>query len=650
MDVIIDDVITTGAKARSEGPHVQINEEQSKLETGVTKASAFLISIANEISKKGFQTAAIKLLLPHSNGYVVRSDFLEQRLYGCPSVHCVKSFVAPRQYLRNPQFSSSGLQIFLVILASAAWGIVLGEARPKLASLALKDFEETSQLLPEELSPRSTGLKSYEVLLAELEEHLIRRFSISWLIPEPIPERTVAIVDYRPLFVLERWIRGGHALGCRVLIIGPHGSLFSEPQYAGLIDKFLPIDMTVDQGLPQRILGALQHAGHRIDGITATVDAYLEAVAKVSSELGLYNLPIESVIMAQDKYVTRVRFGNFTPLALLVDDVDDLRKQLATLTLPVAYPLIVKASRGWCSEGIFKVKTQDELFIAVSKVKTFQPGIKMIVESYVDGPEVDVNFLLWDGEIQFCEVVDDFPCSADSPNSGFLNTNFQETAMVSPSILVPSEQEMLKTEIHNFLLESGFRNGMFHVEARIQNSVMEYNNVDDVLDLRLKADPPTPDHAPRVFILEVNVRCPGFMLFDTVMYNYGVDYAAAQMLTALGDKMRFKILSRPFPSGAQASVATLLLPAPRGGLISDGASPFCEELRDRRPDLLEKNDSGAEVLRIQTLKFPGETIPDPQTGVLSFLASFNLAARHWARTEMLRRGQAIREEVKFDLK
>ena len=650
VDLILSDVITTTARLSTRNPQAQLIQGCLRIEIIKTRALAFLTSVINDVLKQGSHGVAIKLVLPVENGYVVRSDHLEQRLYGCPNAQLVEGFVAPREYLKRPNLSSASLESFSDILASAAGGIVLGDAKPKLASTALEDFSSTVASAAGKLSMTSAIGKSQYALLLELEKELLGRYSLPWLIPEPIPERTIAILGHRSLFMMERWIRGGHALGCKVLIFGPHGSWLEEPQYTGLVEQFLPIDMTADQNLAQRILDALQESGSKIDGITTTMDVYFDAAAQVSLELGLHTSPRESIAMAQDKYATRTRFGNSTPLTLLVTNIDDLRKQLGTLVLPITYPLIVKPSRGWCSEGVFKVTTESELFTAVSKLNTFQPGVRVIVETYVDGPEVDANFLLWDDEIHFFEVVDDFPCTADLPGSAFAVANFQELEMVYPSNLIPSEKEMLKTQIHSFLLDSGFRNGIYHVEARIQNSAMEYNTVDGVVDLRPKDHPPPPDEKPRIFILEVNVRCPGWMVIWATCYTYGVDYTAAQMLAALGDGTRFKILSQPFAFGAQANVESIFVPSPKGGTIPSGIKPFCEELRDRRPDLMRAEDKGVEAVKIQTMQFSGEKVADPSTGSLSFGASFNLATREVERTEMLRLGQEIRKEVRIDIR
>lgn len=301
VDLILSDVLTTAVDEPSEEPHLQLIQGHSKLEIAKSRASNFLTSIINDALKKGSHGAVIKPVLPVSDGYVVRSDYLEQRLYGCPNVQLVEGFVAPRQYLMRPKISSTGLQGFSDVLASAAGAIVLGDAKPKLASTALQDFSNIPASARGALSLTSPPEETKEVLLSRIEKELHGRYSVSWLIREPIPERTIAILGHRSLFIIERWIRGAHALGCKILIFGQHGSFFEEAQYAGLLDQFLPINMAIDQDLPQRIVDAVQKAGHKLDGITSAINVYFEAAAKVSLELSLHTSPIDSIAMAQDK-------------------------------------------------------------------------------------------------------------------------------------------------------------------------------------------------------------------------------------------------------------------------------------------------------------------------------------------------------------
>ena len=609
VDLLLSDVSTTVVDVPSEERQLLLIQGSLKHEITTTKTSAFLISVVHELVKKGSKDAAVKLVLPVRDGFVVRADFLQQRLYGCTNTQLIEGFVDPREHLSSPSLSSTGLENLSEILASAAGGIVVG----------------------------AKSGHSHESLLSELETELLGRLSLSWLIPQPIPERKIAILGHRSLFMMERWFTAARGMGIAVLVFGQHGSWLQEPQHSHLVEQFLPIDLSVDQDLPSRILGALHESGHIIDGITTTIDVYFDAAARVAKTLNLPTSPVESLAISTDKYATRKLFGHDFQVSL-VTGVEDLRKKMDASNESWTYPLIVKPSKGWSSEGVFKVTNEKELFVAVGKLASFSRGIKIVVEPYVDGPEVDANFLMWEGEILFFEVVDDFPCSADEEGSAE-SANFQELEMVYPSVLIESEKELLRTELHKFLLSLGFRSGIFHVEARIQNSAMEYNKVDGVTDLRLKPQPPLAK--PKLFMLEVNVRCPGWMVIWATAYTYGVDYTAVQMLCALGDGERAKVLSQPFLFGAQASCESVFIPTQRGGTLAGDA--ICEELAKRRPDLISN------CVHIQTMAQPGESVPDPSSGTLSFVAAFNVASKT-SRTEMLRVGQTIREEVRVDIR
>lgn len=609
MDLLLSDVSTTAVELPSEERQVLLIQGHLEHEIKSSKSSAFLISVVHEVVKKGSKEVALKLVLPVGDGFVVRADFLQQRLYGCPNTQFIDGFVAPREHLSKPSLSSTGLENFSEILASAAGGMVVGDesGRPQ------------------------------ESLLSELETELFGRLSLPWLIPQPIPPRKIAILGHRSLFMMERWFTAARGMGIAVLLIGQHGSWLEEPQHSHLLEQFLPIDMSVDQDLPSRILGALQKFSHVIDGITTTIDVYFDAAARVSKTLNLPTSPVESLAISVDKHATRMLFGHDAQV-LLITGVEDLRQRIEASNENLTYPLIVKPSKGWCSEGVFKVTNEKELFVAVQKLASFSKGIKIVVETYVDGPEVDANFLMWEGEILFFEVVDDFPCSADQEGSAE-SANFQELEMVYPSNLIESEKELLRTELHKFLLSSGFRSGIFHVEARIQNSAMEYNKVDGVTDLRLKLQRPLAK--PKLFMLEVNVRCPGWMVIWATAYTYGIDYTAVQMLCALGDGERAKVLSQPFSFGAQAWCESVFIPTKRGGTLAGDV--ICEELAKRRPDLMRS------VVHVQTMAQPGESVPDPSSGALSFVAAFNVASKT-SRAEMLRVGQMIREEVRVDIR
>jgi biotin carboxylase len=67
------------------------------------------------------------------------------------------------------------------------------------------------------------------------------------------------------------------------------------------------------------------------------------------------------------------------------------------------YPFIVKPCKGFLSEGVFKIHSPEELASAIGSVNLDRHGAEFVLEAYCDGPEVDINFVLSEGELLFCK-------------------------------------------------------------------------------------------------------------------------------------------------------------------------------------------------------------------------------------------------------
>ncbi|GBF62883.1 fumipyrrole biosynthesis protein C [Trichophyton mentagrophytes] len=215
------------------------------------------------------------------------------------------------------------------------------------------------------------------------------------------------------------------------------------------------------------------------------------------------------------------------------------------------YPLIVKPCRDGASRGVRKVNNYAGMRQAVQQLE--ESGFSkygILLETYIDGPEVDANFVLWEGEVLFCEISDELPCQADAMDAT-ISDNFAETIMLLPSRLDPKETQLIQSSLHQSLLKLGFRSGVFHVEARVRNSSMRYIQTDGILDLA-DAAPSTAEKAkPDVFLIEVNARPPGLQCVFATTYTYGVDFYGLQFLRAPEDRERFMALSRAFSCHAQ---------------------------------------------------------------------------------------------------
>ncbi|KAJ4336824.1 hypothetical protein N0V95_008504 [Ascochyta clinopodiicola] len=437
-----------------------------------------------------------------------------------------------------------------------------------------------------------------------LHKDLKNRLSFDWVVPNKPAAYRVALVAGRHLYDGERvtyraqgFLEAAKALGMAVTVLDESGHWLEGERYAHLRSDFIAVDVSTSQGLPQRIVETVR--GRDIDGIITFTDELLIDVAEAAEILGMPTEPAKAVWRTHHKQEMRRIVENTNVQAMALDGPGKLDDPATSKKLEaLRYPLIIKPAYGRASAGVRKVADNAEMHEAIRLLE--EEGLAedgIVIETFVDGPELDCNFVLRDGKILFFEATDDLPSAGDASDAT-VTDNFFETAMISNSGLPLEELEILRSSLHRSLLHLGLSWGVFHVEARIQDSSMRYQNTkgDVITDLVSKntiGDGTTVSgHQPSAFMVEANVRPPGIGGSWVTLYTYGVDFYALHLLRAVGDRERFDSLSHPFifsPSaggggGAQYWAAHCLIPVHRENIrVPDG---FFEKLYRIVPEVV----------------------------------------------------------------
>jgi biotin carboxylase len=470
-----------------------------------------------------------------------------------------------------------------------------------------------------------------------LDEELVRRLSLPWLSPTPLNRTRLAVIeggfnlDFR-----QNMLDNAFQLGIDLVILDKPGHWLASPDYSHLRQAFLPLDTTLDNDLPGRIVQAMKDCGLQFDGITSFSDLYLVAAGRAAEMLNLQTSPSASLAKVVNKHTCRQSLRG-QPEVFCCSSFDDLVHQTQKSQHTLSYPLIVKPALGWCSVGVARVDAEHQLESTIEYLIA-QHGQKVVVEPYVDGPEFDANFVLSDKKVLFCEVSDNSPCAGDTANAG-RNASFLETGIIFPSALDDAELVLAKGYLHQVLLDLGFSTGVFHVEARMVNSTKEYRAGEDgVLDLQRK-DHPVPK--PEVFLLEVNARSPGWIALSAAARCYGIDYYVMQLLFAVGASHRAEQLCHPFKGGSQHRCCeAIFLEASSGGVFD--SDDVVQKLLDQTSGL-----SGV-VLQHHMLLRRGAEVPDPKQGKFRWVAACLMAST--TRHQTLRFGVQLRKNIKYHIK
>jgi biotin carboxylase len=494
----------------------------------------------------------------------------------------------------------------------------------------------TSSVLAVIRSHSDDRLSGYDTCITEVDA----RMSFQWRVKDQPKERILAVVDghlnlksYLPFF------NSAAALGVKFLLLDSETHWITHASHKGLYHHYIPIDMTPDETFHERIASAVKSYGP-VDGICAIATYCLLPVAKAAAILGLPTAPAKSVASAINKYETRMLAGGAEPTAQ-VSSVTELDQILESKTFVPKYPLIVKPLSGTGSAHVFRADNSDELLKAVQWTCEGSKK-KALIEAYVDGPELDVNFVLLDGELLFFEIADDYPSPGDD---GTIDSDFWENTNVLPSTIPTQEYDIVRKSLHELLLKMGLKTGVFHLEARVQDSTMVYTEDSGIVDLRQKTTIPDPKTEPKCVLIEVNPRPPGMPCILSSAASYGVNMYDLHLLASLADHERYRSFSQPFdshtgiPNHARAWSQLVWLRADKSGICAsdDVCGEFLERLSPKDRTLITASMCFFER---------GQKIPPLKAGVVLFGAFFVVTSRT-NRHDVLRVANIIQRDFKI---
>lgn len=579
--------------------------------------SRFVLESLRRLGEPGARdnAIAIKFIFPDCSGFCVRSDFLARRLDGFNAVVLTQGFLKPRQEISCAALPSND-SLHPALLPQLLFNAV--------GAMIVKDIDA----------------------LGRTEAELDNRLSFPWISRSFPPLKRVAWVAGRyNMDHSKRIWEAASAVGIAVVIIDKEGHWLQDPQWDYIREGFISANLDPDQGFVDRLVSAVNSYGKPIHGIATVSNKRMVGVARACEKLGLPTSPSESFIIAADKFRSREIEPPSDMTSFRVNNVEDLKDRLSSREfLPIQYPVVVKPCIGWGSECIAKVHAENELIQAVEKASERHrtspiQRSDVMIESYVDGPEIDANVVLLDGNIVFFEVADDFPSLADESRNKW-DDPFQETSMVLPSKLPQDEIDVICSSLHQTLLRQGFKHGVFNCEGRVRYSHMRYTVQKGVEDLYENDQHEGEHKTPSFYLHEINARPPGYYGNVASNLTYGVDYYALDLLYAAGDMERYRSLAQPFTRGPQWWLVIAVIPEEKEGVMKTADS--CKEFLQRSGDLNEL------VPDYMTYRKGGSKLEGPNASHLDFIGYFSVVSRK-SREDSLQSAGRIRREFTYEL-
>lgn len=217
-------------------------------------------------------------------------------------------------------------------------------------------------------------------------------------------------------------------------------------------DSFEHVDLKDRDALAE--MAARHKGGRGLDGVFTAGTDFSISVAWVAEKLALPGIPFEVARRATDKCLMREAFsraGVASPDFVCWTGTGD---PAALLGPRLSFPLVVKPVDNMGARGVRRVETRGDLASACAEALRLSRSARVIVERYMEGPELSLDAIVWRGEITVCGIAD---------RHIFFPPNFVELGHTMPTSLdqgtVSGIVEVFKAGIKAIGIDNGAAKG-----------------------------------------------------------------------------------------------------------------------------------------------------------------------------------------------
>jgi len=179
-----------------------------------------------------------------------------------------------------------------------------------------------------------------------------------------------------------------------------------NPRAIGMKYADIPVVVST-RDIDGTVRAARSYATHRkIEGVITVGTDASRTVAAVANALGLPGNKFEDAEASTNKIKMRRRFQEFNVPSPNFRSVWTLQDAFQAATELGSWPLVMKPSDNMGARGVMRIDSKENIPEAFHRAKEASPSGELIIEEFMDGPELSIDALIWDGNITFAGIAD----------------------------------------------------------------------------------------------------------------------------------------------------------------------------------------------------------------------------------------------------
>ena len=264
-----------------------------------------------------------------------------------------------------------------------------------------------------------------------------------------------------------------------------------------------------------------------ISGVICIATDVPRTVASVAKALDLPGIPIRSACLAMDKLAMKERFSmDHVPVPWYRPVSSPL--ELSKIVREKGLPLVIKPVDSRGARGVLRLTSGVDLTWAFETALKYSPTGRVMVETFLEGPQVSTESMVIDGKVF---------------TPGFSDRNYEYLDRYSPHIIENGG------ELPSFLSKE--------VQASVRDIVSRAAHSLGIVNGVVKGD--IVVHKDQPYVIELAARLSGgYFCTHEIPLNTGVDFVGAAIQMAMGEKPSSKDL---VPRFQRAVVQRYLFPS-----------------------------------------------------------------------------------------
>ncbi|MBN1594189.1 MAG: alpha-hydroxy-acid oxidizing protein [Candidatus Coatesbacteria bacterium] len=179
-----------------------------------------------------------------------------------------------------------------------------------------------------------------------------------------------------------------------------------NPRAIGMRYADIPLIVST-RDIEGTVRAARDYATHRkIDGVITVGTDASRTVAAVANALGLPGNKFETAEVSTNKIKMRRRFLEHNVPSPNFRGVWTLQEAHRAAEQLGSWPLVMKPSDNMGARGVMQVDSMEIIPEAFHRAKEASPSGELIIEEFMDGPELSIDALVFDDEVRFVGIAD----------------------------------------------------------------------------------------------------------------------------------------------------------------------------------------------------------------------------------------------------